>query len=107
MNARDAKVVELVCESCGYRSCTVGRGMCRDAFLKVAGFCTREEYERRHVEERAQASGDALTVEFSGSFTRKDLAGLSPEQIQALYDGTGKLQATHVESERQKLRAAA
>ena len=54
MNARDAKVVELVCESCGFRSCTEARGMCRDAFLKVAGVCTREEYERRHVEEQRQ-----------------------------------------------------
>jgi len=59
MNARDAKVVELVCESCGYRSCTEGRGMCRDAFLKVAGVCTREEYERRHVESERQKLGAA------------------------------------------------
>jgi hypothetical protein len=59
MNARDAEVVELVCESCGYRSCTEARGMCRDAFLKVAGVCTREEYERRHVESERQKLGAA------------------------------------------------
>ena len=50
VDMRGAKVVELVCESCGFRSCTEARGMCRDSFLKVAGVCTREEYERRHVE---------------------------------------------------------
>jgi hypothetical protein len=59
MNARDAKVVELVCESCGYRSCAEARGMCRDAFLKVAGVCTREEYERWHVESERQMLGAA------------------------------------------------
>jgi hypothetical protein len=59
MNARDAKVVELVCTSCGYRSCTEARRMCRDAFLKVAGVCTREEYERRHVESERQRLGRA------------------------------------------------
>lgn len=43
-----AKVVELVCEACGYRCCAEGVLLCEDA--RRAGFCTREEYERRHVE---------------------------------------------------------
>jgi hypothetical protein len=55
MNARDAKVVELVCESCGYRACAEGDLLCEDA--KRAGFCTREEYERRHVESERQKLG--------------------------------------------------
>lgn len=41
-------VVELVCEACGYRCCAEGVQLCEDA--KRAGFVTREEYERRHVE---------------------------------------------------------
>lgn len=49
MNARDAKQVELVCESCGFAHCAKGVLMCKDALR--SGFCTREEYERRHVEE--------------------------------------------------------
>lgn len=48
MNARDAKVVELVCEACGFAHCTKGVLMCPDA--RMAGACTRDEYERRHVE---------------------------------------------------------
>jgi len=59
MNARDAKVVELVCSSCGFRSCGEGHSMCKDAVKKVAGVCTREEYERRHVEEQRQVVGRA------------------------------------------------
>lgn len=48
MNARDAQVIELVCEACGFRHCSEGVLMCKDA--RSAGICTRKEYERRHVE---------------------------------------------------------
>lgn len=41
-------ILEIVCEACGYRCCTEGVQLCKDA--KRAGFCTRDEYERRHVE---------------------------------------------------------
>lgn len=55
MNARDAKVVELVCQSCGFSHCAKSVLMCPDA--RKAGVCTREEYERRHVEESRQVLG--------------------------------------------------
>jgi hypothetical protein len=48
VNARDAQVIELVCEACGYRHCSEGVLMCKDA--RKAGICTREEFELRHVE---------------------------------------------------------
>jgi len=51
------KVIELVCESCGFRVCAAGVLLCGDA--KRAGFCTREEYERRHVESEGQKVGAA------------------------------------------------
>ncbi len=50
MNARDARVVELVCEACGYSVCAKGVLLCPDA--RRSGVCTREEYERRYVEEQ-------------------------------------------------------
>jgi hypothetical protein len=43
------KVLETVCDACGYRSCAEGELLCENA--KRAGFCTREEYERRRLEE--------------------------------------------------------
>jgi|GEM_PF-3958821 len=57
MNARDAEVVELVCEACGFAHCLKAVLMCPSAL--TAGVCTREEYERRHVEERQQRMGAA------------------------------------------------
>lgn len=51
---RHAKVVELVCSKCGYRHCAAGVLMCHKA--QGAGFCTREEHERRHVESGRQRS---------------------------------------------------
>ena len=51
-NLRHAKVVELVCEECGFAHCLKGVLMCPNA--RTAGVCTREEYERRHVEEQQQ-----------------------------------------------------
>lgn len=59
MNARDAKVVELICSSCGFRSCGEGQSMCKDAVKKAAGVCTREEFERRHVETKRQRQAAA------------------------------------------------
>lgn len=47
-DARDARILELVCDSCGYRVCTEGILLCDNA--RRAGFCTREEYERRRIE---------------------------------------------------------
>ena len=41
---------EIVCDSCGYRCCAEGIELCKDARREKAGFCTREEYERRRVE---------------------------------------------------------
>jgi len=43
-----ARVIELVCEAYGYRCCAKGVLLCEDAGR--ACFCTRDEYERRHVE---------------------------------------------------------
>ncbi len=39
--------LELVCDARGYRSCAEGELLCEDA--ERAGFCTREEYERRRL----------------------------------------------------------
>lgn len=55
VDARGAQVLTLVCEACGFRACTEGDLLCENA--KRVGFCTREEYERRHVEERRQRLG--------------------------------------------------
>jgi len=57
VDMRGAKVVELVCESCGYRHCAQGVLMCGDA--QKAGFCTREEFERRHVDAKRQKTAVA------------------------------------------------
>jgi hypothetical protein len=46
------KILELVCEACGFRHCAEGVLMCEEA--RRAGFCTRDEYERRHAEEQRQ-----------------------------------------------------
>lgn len=100
---RHAKVVELVCSSCGFRHCAAGVLMCPNA--RTAGVCTREEYERRHVE--LDVARQVLAVEFSGSFTVEDLEKLSPEQLKALYDGTGKILAAQAESGGQVLGKAA
>jgi hypothetical protein len=51
-------VLELVCDACGFRHCAEGVLLCDDA--RRAGFCTRDEWERRHdVEERRQERGRA------------------------------------------------
>lgn len=41
--------LDLVCTSCGFRCCTSGVQMCKDAVRKAAGFCTLEEFEARHA----------------------------------------------------------
>lgn len=55
LNLRNAKVVELVCDSCGYKACADGDMFCED--YRRASIVTREEYERRHVEEQRQVLG--------------------------------------------------
>jgi hypothetical protein len=56
---RDAKVVNLVCESCGFSHCAKGVLMCKDGAKGLAGVVSREEYERRHVESGSQRVGVA------------------------------------------------
>ena len=43
-------VLELVCDSCGYRCCAAGEMLCDAALEKKASFCTRDEWERRRVD---------------------------------------------------------
>lgn len=58
-NLRHAKVVELVCESCGFSHCAQRVLMCQDAGRGLAGVLTREEYERRHIESGGRVLGRA------------------------------------------------
>lgn len=45
------QIIELICDSCGFRCCAQGMQLCEDALNGVAGFCTRDEWERRRVEQ--------------------------------------------------------
>lgn len=49
--------LELICDSCGYRVCVEGNQLCNAALEGTGGFCTRDEWERRRVEQQQVGEG--------------------------------------------------